>query len=74
MVEGSSLALITAAEGRAPLHYQWLRYGVPLQQHSRSQLYIASTTLDDAASYSCKVSYSMLFLNFHQIVVLLAAQ
>lgn len=60
-MEGSSLTLITAAEGHAPLHYQWLRYGVPLQQHSRPQLYIATITLDDAASYSCKVSHAMLF-------------
>lgn len=55
MEECASLTLTAEAEGHAPLHYQWLRYGVPLPQHTRSQLRIVPVALDDAANYSCKV-------------------
>lgn len=56
MVEGDSISLSAAAEGRPPLHYSWRRNGLEMQQQQAAEMVAAEAALSDAGSYFCRIS------------------
>ena len=56
---GDSVSFVVAADGTAPLAYQWRRNGVPIAGNASAAaatLFLTNVTTADAGSYDCVVS------------------
>jgi uncharacterized protein (DUF2141 family) len=55
VAEGASVTLTVAAEGTAPILYQWLKEGTPIPNATNASLVLGPVQASDAAGYQARI-------------------